>query len=882
MTFSIASVLEDVSHIMLTQGPLEFFVHHNTFHAFESEAFRSGLEKGQVLYGAKVYRSIAEYNDSFQQGQIAEKFIRERLSDLLGGSFKDKREILELARTLLFMPGNESVVFTAKPPGFKLGLHRSKKEFYREILLMEYGIDIDDAISHTLLTFFAAYFDQGYSYWPMPDREKGMLACFCTYILANQSLSAPWIKRLAKKLKELKPASNEDRIVSLIQELQIGEDDAAEFLFSLGYRYKGWGALNLSFLENKNWNRSPESIKADFSEFMLILLLVESSIVNSVFAHLETPFKYKVPRVVYIKEYSDAIIESLTELQLKLTEDEFQNFASRVRDIDRQYVLQCAYEDTFYQKFLQSFSDRQKRVSKVPVGDKVKFQVICCIDDREESFRRYIEEVEPNSETFGVAGHFGLDIRFKGIFNAFPRALCPNIVTPTKTVEEELLQNKDLRQLIGMWADLLWLESTGSKGLLRGYFMQFIVSIFAFFPLAFSIFSPRLASAIRKKVRLGLLKRLKTELRFREDETSAGMKIEDQTNYAKNLLKTIGLTENFSPFVLLLGHGSSSLNNPHESAYNCGACGGGRGGPNSRLMAKILNSQKIRENLRTQFAIHIPEKTVFVGGYHNTCSDEILFSDAPDTEDFKNVVDCLQKAAYQNARERCRRFDDIGLNVNDVNACTQVRSRASDYRQPRPEYNHATNALCIIGPRELTRDLFLDRRSFLVSYNSKGDPSGDILRNILSAVGPVCSGINLEYYFSCVDNEILGCGTKLPHNVTSLLGVMNGFESDLQLGLSAQMVEIHDPYRLMVLVAAPLDVVDNLVETLPSFNCLVKNQWIHLRVFEPISKKIYEYSNNAFHEVVFVGTTPVVKNSYLAFAGQRGSCEFVSMGDEGA
>jgi uncharacterized protein YbcC (UPF0753/DUF2309 family) len=38
-------------------------------------------------------------------------------------------------------------------------------------------------------------------------------------------------------------------------------------------------------------------------------------------------------------------------------------------------------------------------------------------------------------------------------------------------------------------------------------------------------------------------------------------------------------------------------------------------------------------------------------------------------------------------------------------------------------------------------------------------------------VTPVCSGINLQYFFSYVDPPGWGSGTKLPHNITSLLGV---------------------------------------------------------------------------------------------------------------
>ena len=104
----------------------------------------------------------------------------------------------------------------------------------------------------------------------------------------------------------------------------------------------------------------------------------------------------------------------------------------------------------------------------------------------------------------------------------------------------------------------------------------------------------------------------------------------------------------------------------------------------------------------------------------------------------------------------------------------------------------------VVGRRERTRGLYLDRRAFLTSYDpTQDDADGTILARTMAAIFPVCGGISLEYYFSHVDNSGYGCGTKLPHNITSLLGVMDGAASDLRTGLPWQMVEIHEPVRLL-------------------------------------------------------------------------------------
>src|SRR5690606_26350909 len=90
---------------------------------------------------------------------------------------------------------------------------------------------------------------------------------------------------------------------------------------------------------------------------------------------------------------------------------------------------------------------------------------------------------------------------------------------------------------------------------------------------------------------------------------------------------------------------------------------------------------------------------------------------------------------------------------------------------------------------------------FLTSYDpTVDDADGTILTRILQAAIPVCAGISLEYYFAVVDPTGYGCGTKLPHNVASLVGVMNGAASDLQPGLPWQMVEIHEPLRCLFVI----------------------------------------------------------------------------------
>jgi uncharacterized protein YbcC (UPF0753/DUF2309 family) len=193
----------------------------------------------------------------------------------------------------------------------------------------------------------------------------------------------------------------------------------------------------------------------------------------------------------------------------------------------------------------------------------------------------------------------------------------------------------------------------------------------------------------------------------------------------------------------------------------------------------------------------------------------------------------FEKALDRNAKERSRRFASINTRMSVKNVREAIRKRSVSLFEPRPELGHGTNTLCIVGSRNLTKGLFLDRRAFLNSYDYKSDPEGKLLSGIMKPLGPVCGGISLEYYFSRVDNYKLGAGTKLPHNVMGLIGVANSSDGDLRPGLPLQMIEVHDPVRLLLIVEHFPEVVLNTIQSVPEMYEWYNNDWVHLITINP-------------------------------------------------
>lgn len=481
--------------------------------------------------------------------------------------------------------------------------------------------------------------------------------------------------------------------------------------------------------------------------------------------------------------------------------------------------------------------------------------------------RRALEEVAPDVRTYGAADFFGCAMHYSGNDDKHAADLCPVVVKPAHFVSEQAhddqLPVNDKRQsLRRSWAAFAYGHNAGSRNIIRGWIGSAVTGFSALVPLVLRAVSPLTWSTLNEQLSGALLPDAKTELDFHRVDADAkaangllaGFTTTEMADRVGGMLNTVGLTKNHARLVVFLGHGSTSLNNPHESAHDCGACGGRRGGANGRSFAAMANRSDVRVMLMER-GVHIPEDTWFIGGYHDTCNDDADLLDlerVPTThaQDLRQLRKSLDEARAWSAHERARRFEAAGTGIDHHEGLRHVRERASHLAEPRPEYGHCTNAVCIVGRRDKTRGLFFDRRAFLVSYDAHNDPQNKALAGVLGAVTPVCGGISLEYYFSFVDNEGYGCGTKLPHNVTGLVGVMNGYQGDLRTGLPWQMVEIHEPVRILFVVETTPERLMPIIDANPELSEFVMNRWIRLSTMDPDTGSIKVYRDGIWEDLV--------------------------------
>lgn len=763
--------------------------------------FKKSIEKASLVIGKTwpLYSFVTSNPLSGYEKMSFEKGVKEAQQNLNANMFPETnmfREAFkngEIKEDVVLSILKENQLFDSPEDYLK------QMESYKRRPVKNLNHDLDRIMAKWL----AAFLDEGLAEWEMPNKNDGFYKAWRKLVIYDSGIPKLTLEDI--------PSTSAEALNEVLY--NYSEEDISKIFTSHLAALPGWtGYINYRNASNSEWQ---QEYPITLEEYLAVRLWTAKKIKATI-----------VPETNSLSENG-----SVSKLQ---------------------YIWLKAWEKS-WEKSLVKLLDKDQINTIVPKEEKEipDAQMVFCIDTRSELIRRHVEQ-KGKYETFGYAGFFGIAMDYENLNDGLARKSCPPILNSAYHVTEIAQQNKS--------EQFKSYKQKNANSKFKDYFLKRLKNML---PSAFGFVEGSGLVYGLSLVKRTLFSRFFYKINQKHESshesisepqiassstnghTHKHIPLDEKVGIVKSAFDLMGWKD-FAPIVLFIGHGSHSANNPFGSSLDCGACAASPGRHNARMLAKLANLTEVKLALREMHNINIPEITIFIGGEHNTTTDEIVLFDSEVPDSHKTKLEKLKlnlgKAQKTATQER------LGIEKNSVEL---AHKKASDWGETRPEWGLAKNAGFIVGPRELTKDKNLNGRCFLHSYNWQTDHNGKALEAIMQGPMVVTQWINNHYYFSTVDNDLFGSGSKITHNITGKFGVVQGNGGDLKMGLPLQSImqsdqEIyHQPLRLSVIIQAPLSRINSILLRNEHLKNLIDNEWIYLMAMDPTEQNtIYSYQKN--------------------------------------
>ena len=778
--------------------PLKHFVAVNPFFGLIDQSFQAASDTLARITGNGLY--------------MPREFFRERLA--VGRiSDDDLQQAIHRCASSLSV---ESVrrALTVEAPRPKLGMASLSEVLER----VEGGL-WSSFVTERISLHCAAYFDLGQAIVPLPWRTLSLYESWRKAALIDRSPAMMGLAGFRTAAAHLPP---EPRAAIALAVEQLGIPDAAveRYLHAALMSIGGWAAW-------ARYQRWQAALAGSTDDSIVDLLAIRLMWDVLLFQEKQSP--------ALIARWREMLAASMRPPSAKRTAS---------AEIDR--ILLIAMEIGFQRGVIAGLARAAGKGQHAAPTPRPAVQAAFCIDVRSEVFRRALETVAPRVQTIGFAGFFGIFIEHVPLGASAGNTHVPIIFNPAYRIYDQV-RGADSAATAAVRRRRIGLAKAWKA------FKLSAASCFSFVEAVGLTYGPKLLTdsfgwtrPVPDPLTEGLDEKTRGQIGPTLDAMPAGqccphhadsgIAPADRLAQAERILRAMTMTANFGRLVLLTGHGSSTVNNPHATGLDCGACAGQTGEASARVVVALLNDPAVRSGLRGR-GIDIPADTWFLAGLHDTTTDELRLFDldgvpASHAQNLAQLRQWLEQAAGLARLERAVALGVAGLPDQDLQA--EVRRRSRDWSQVRPEWALANNAAFIAAPRQRTAQMDLAGRAFLHEYVWEKDSGFQILELIMTAPMVVANWINMQYYGSVVDNKRFGSGNKVLHNVTGgAIGVLEGNGGDLRVGLPLQSLHdgrrwVHEPLRLSVFIEAPEAAMDDIIGRHELVRQLVDNRWLHL------------------------------------------------------
>lgn len=779
--------------------PLRHFVAVNPYFGMRDLSFWDADRYLQTVAGSRLVMPLAYYREQLRRGRISPRDVRDAARRLgRDGAAETILARLDDARADAVLP---------RLPLFSDHLGQIR------------GRDVTTALVERLSHFSAAYFDEGQATWHLPWQGASLWQAWRAAVQLDATpriLGLPWPQSALTALAK----TPEDAIAAAVRILGIPDEAIEDYFVAALFSIGGWAA----WARYRRWQAELIG-SSDSALFELLAIRVSAD-------------------AILAQGLGDPAVLESWRVGVALAHQALA--ASRHDPLDDAAILHAAFE-LHYRRALARTLAGGARGGETPDEGRPRAQLAFCIDVRSEGIRRAVESSVDGAQTLGFAGFFGVQMEYVPFGTEHARAHLPVIFAPPYRVREDLVDASDEvraraaeRRRLRLGVSAAWKAFKSSAA-----------STFTFVESTGLLYVPKLfgdamgwSRTVAYPDARGLAGDVHAKLRPRLTPLagpggSDGIPEERLAEIGRFILTSMGLTSGFAPLVVLVGHGSETVNNPQGSGLDCGACGGQSGEASAKVAAALLNDPRTREGL-SRVGIEVPSDTVFLAALHSTLTEEVTLFDVDALDPAHRALAADLQAGLAGATRLAATWHATALGLTaGRDPGTDLERRGRDWAEVRPEWGLIDNAAFIAAPRARTSRVSLDGRAFLHDYDWHHDTDFATLTLVMTAPMVVANWINLQYYASMVDNRRFGSGTKVLHNVVGgSIGVLEGNNGDLRVGLALQSLHdgtrwLHEPVRLTVVIEAPRSAIDQVVREHQIVSDLVEHGWLFVTQLEP-------------------------------------------------
>jgi uncharacterized protein YbcC (UPF0753/DUF2309 family) len=449
---------------------------------------------------------------------------------------------------------------------------------HRDLLLQAAGADADLPVHDLLIRFCGAFLDQGLAHWQLPRRDEGLYRAFCVLYRPAGGPPDRWLRGLREELGRLE-AGNVGPLESIresLENLGVPQEEWEEYLSATLLALRGWAGIT-HFLEERPDRAVRPVPEGSLVEFLAVRLVLDrlslaytarkalgytgplGQLRETLRQRLGPPPSPSVEQRAFLVFQLAQVLGWTPEDLHRRDESEWGPLAREVEAfsaIERRRIFHLAYERRFTTQALDALALHNRHPHDEPANPR--FQAMFCIDEREESIRRHLEELAPEAVTFGIAGFYFIDMYYRAATDAHFVPLCPAVMRPGRWVVEQVGASLEgeherrarTRRALGLASHHL---HVGSRTFALGALVSAVGGVLATAPLVARTLFPRLTARIRKSFGRIVQAPPLTRLRLERSEPTPGPEdghvgytLDEMVAIAERVLRDTGLTSGFA------------------------------------------------------------------------------------------------------------------------------------------------------------------------------------------------------------------------------------------------------------------------------------------------------------------------------------------------